>query len=70
MALSHECGHRVFSMVFLGYRLTFSHIVGVFARNDATNLKFVIDVDDSLTIFDKHGKAGVIGSLLTSIFAA
>lgn len=45
-------------------------IVGAIGCNYATKLKYVIGVDDALDIFGEHGVGGIIGNLLTGIFAA
>lgn len=45
-------------------------VVGGAACNYATKLKFLIHVDDALDIFAEHGVGGIVGNLLTGIFAA
>jgi ammonium transporter, Amt family len=40
-------------------------VVGAFACNFATKLKFLIGVDDALDIFAVHGIGGIVGNLLT-----
>ncbi|KAH9901703.1 ammonium transporter [Xylariomycetidae sp. FL2044] len=45
-------------------------IVGGIGCNFATKLKFLFDVDEALDIFAVHGVGGVIGNLLTGLFAA
>ncbi|KAI1817217.1 ammonium transporter [Poronia punctata] len=45
-------------------------IVGGIGCNVATKLKFLLGADDALDIFAVHGVGGIIGNLLTGIFAA
>ncbi|KAI1824142.1 ammonium transporter [Xylaria intraflava] len=45
-------------------------VVGGIGCNIATKLKFVMGADDALDIFAVHGIGGIIGNLLTGIFAA
>jgi Amt family ammonium transporter len=45
-------------------------IVGAIACNYATKLKYIIGVDDALDIFGEHGMGGIVGNLLTGLFAA
>jgi Amt family ammonium transporter len=45
-------------------------VVGAIACNFATKLKFLIGVDDALDIFAEHGIGGIVGNLLTGLFAA
>ena len=45
-------------------------VVGAAACNYATKLKFVLHIDDSLDIFAIHGIGGLVGDLLTGLFAA
>ncbi|OTB18763.1 hypothetical protein K445DRAFT_314628 [Daldinia sp. EC12] len=45
-------------------------IVGGIGCNFATKLKFIMGVDEALDIFAVHGIGGIIGNLLTGIFAA
>ncbi|KAI9811925.1 MAG: ammonium transporter Amt1 [Thelocarpon impressellum] len=45
-------------------------VVAGVACNYATKLKFVIGVDDALDIFAEHCIGGVVGNLLTGLFAA
>ncbi|KAL4969191.1 ammonium permease MEP2 [Aspergillus stella-maris] len=45
-------------------------VVGAAACNYATKLKYLIKVDDALDIFAVHGIGGVVGNLLTGLFAA
>ncbi|KAI2643721.1 ammonium transporter [Xylaria nigripes] len=45
-------------------------IVGGIGCNLATKLKFFVGADDALDIFAVHGVGGIIGNLLTGIFAA
>ena len=44
--------------------------VGGAACNYATKLKFLLHIDDSLDIFAIHGIGGLVGDLLTGLFAA
>lgn len=44
-------------------------VIGAIACNISTRLKYVFGIDDALDIFAIHGVAGIIGSLLTGIFA-
>jgi ammonium transporter, Amt family len=45
-------------------------VVGGAACNYATKLKFLLHIDDSLDIFAIHGVGGLVGDLLTGLFAA
>ncbi|KAI2466728.1 ammonium transporter [Annulohypoxylon bovei var. microspora] len=45
-------------------------IVGSIGCNFATKLKFLMGVDEALDIFAVHAVGGIIGNLLTGIFAA
>ncbi|KAJ8121045.1 hypothetical protein ONZ43_g2407 [Nemania bipapillata] len=45
-------------------------VVGGIGCNVATKLKFVMGADDALDIFAVHGIGGIIGNLLTGLFAA
>ncbi|KEF52819.1 uncharacterized protein A1O9_11236 [Exophiala aquamarina CBS 119918] len=45
-------------------------VVGGIACNYATKLKFFLHIDDSLDIFAIHGIGGLVGDLLTGLFAA
>ncbi|KAJ3568502.1 hypothetical protein NPX13_g6404 [Xylaria arbuscula] len=45
-------------------------VVGGLGCNIATKLKFLIGADDALDIFAVHGIGGIIGNLLTGLFAA
>lgn len=45
-------------------------VVGAIACNYATKLKFLLRVDDTLDIFAVHGVGGLVGNLLTGLFAA
>ncbi|RKF71304.1 Ammonium transporter 1 [Golovinomyces cichoracearum] len=44
-------------------------IVSAAGANYATKLKFILDVDDALDIFAEHAIGGLIGNILTGIFA-
>jgi Amt family ammonium transporter len=45
-------------------------VVGAVACNYATKLKFLIGIDDALDIFAVHTIGGLVGNLLTGLFAA
>lgn len=45
-------------------------VVGGAACNFATKIKFLIGVDDALDIFAEHAVGGIVGNLLTGLFAA
>merc|ERR1712000_84351 len=45
-------------------------IVGGICCNFATKLKFLIGVDEALDIFAVHGVGGIVGNILTGVFAA
>ncbi|KAL8344189.1 hypothetical protein RB601_004626 [Gaeumannomyces tritici] len=45
-------------------------VVGGAACNFATKIKFLIGIDDALDIFAEHCVGGIVGNLLTGIFAA
>ncbi|KMP04100.1 ammonium transporter MEP2 [Coccidioides immitis RMSCC 2394] len=45
-------------------------LVGATACNYATKLKYLMRIDDSLDIFAVHGVGGIVGNLLTGLFAA
>ncbi|KIW67898.1 hypothetical protein PV04_07113 [Phialophora macrospora] len=45
-------------------------VVGGAACNYGTKLKFLLHIDDSLDIFAIHGIGGLVGDLLTGLFAA
>lgn len=45
-------------------------IVGGVCCNFATKLKFLLGIDDGLDIFAEHGVGGIVGNLLTGLFAA
>jgi Amt family ammonium transporter len=45
-------------------------VVGAAACNYAKKLKFLLRVDDSLDIFAEHAVGGIVGNLLTGLFAA
>jgi len=44
--------------------------VGGVVCNFATKLKFVLGIDDGLDIFAEHAVGGIVGNLLTGLFAA
>jgi Amt family ammonium transporter len=45
-------------------------VVGAVTCNFSTKLKYLIKVDDALDIFGEHGMGGIVGNLLTGLFAA
>ncbi|KAJ9133840.1 Ammonium transporter [Pleurostoma richardsiae] len=45
-------------------------VVGGIVCNFATKIKFLIGVDDALDVFAEHGVGGIVGNLLTGLFAA
>ncbi|OKL60033.1 Ammonium transporter 1 [Talaromyces atroroseus] len=45
-------------------------IVGAIACNYGTKLKYLLQIDDALDIFAVHGIGGLVGNLLTGLFAA
>lgn len=45
-------------------------IVGGAASNFGTKLKFLFRIDEAMDVFAVHGVAGIVGNLLTGIFAA
>ncbi|KAA8652029.1 hypothetical protein EYZ11_009411 [Aspergillus tanneri] len=45
-------------------------VVGAVACNYATKLKYLLRVDDALDIFAVHAVGGLVGNLLTGLFAA
>jgi Amt family ammonium transporter len=45
-------------------------IVGAAACNYGTKLKYVLGIDDALDIYAVHGIGGIVGNLLTGLFAA
>lgn len=45
-------------------------IVGAAACNYGTKLKYVMGIDDALDIYAVHGIGGIVGNLLTGLFAA
>ncbi|CAG8631416.1 7398_t:CDS:2 [Gigaspora margarita] len=44
-------------------------IIGAFFCNIAVHLKHIFDFDDALDVFAVHGVGGVVGNILTGIFA-
>ena len=44
-------------------------VVGAISGNLATRLKYFFNIDDALDLFAVHGIPGIVGSLLTGIFA-
>ncbi|KAK4095940.1 ammonium transporter [Parathielavia hyrcaniae] len=49
--------------------VVFGVVAGI-GCNFATKLKFVLGIDEPLDIFAEHGVGGIIGNLLTGLFAA
>ena len=45
-------------------------IVGAAACNFATKLKFLMRIDDAIDVFAVHGIGGMVGNMLTGLFAA
>lgn len=45
-------------------------VVGGIACNFATKLKFLLGIDDALDIFAEHAAGGIVGNLLTGLFAS
>lgn len=45
-------------------------VVGGISCNFATKLKFLLGIDEALDVFAEHGVGGIVGNLLTGIFAA
>ncbi|KAL2118008.1 hypothetical protein VTJ04DRAFT_7668 [Mycothermus thermophilus] len=45
-------------------------VVGGIVCNFATKIKFLIGIDEPMDIFAEHGVGGIVGNLLTGIFAA
>ncbi|PGH11087.1 hypothetical protein AJ80_07275 [Polytolypa hystricis UAMH7299] len=45
-------------------------VVGATTCNYATKLKYVMRIDESLDVFAVHGVGGLVGNLLTGLFAA
>ena len=50
--------------------LVFGLVAGVACYWGATGLKRLLNADDSLDVFGVHGVGGIVGSLLTGIFAS
>lgn len=44
-------------------------VVGAISGNLATRLKYFFNIDDALDLFAVHGIPGIVGSMLTGIFA-
>lgn len=44
-------------------------LVGVILANLSTRLKYYLNIDDAFDVFAIHGVAGIVGSILTGIFA-
>jgi len=45
-------------------------VVGGIFCNFATKIKFLVGIDEPLDVFAEHGVGGIVGNLLTGIFAA
>ena len=45
-------------------------VVGAVTCNFATKIKYLVRVDDALDIFAVHGVGGIVGNLMTGLFAA
>lgn len=45
-------------------------VVGGVACNFATKIKFLLGIDDALDIFAEHAAGGIVGNLLTGLFAS
>ena len=50
--------------------VVFGLVAGVACYWGATRLKRLLDADDSLDVFGVHGVGGIVGSLLTGVFAS
>ncbi len=50
--------------------LVFGAVAGVACYWGATGLKRLLNADDSLDVFGVHGVGGIVGSLLTGVFAS
>jgi len=53
-----------------GAALVFGLVAGVACYWGATGLKRLLKADDSLDVFGVHGVGGIVGSLLTGVFAS
>lgn len=51
------------------WKLIVFGVVGAILSNFSTRLKYYFKIDDALDVFAIHGVAGIVGSLLTGIFA-
>lgn len=56
-------------MLFLWCSSIVFGIVGAVVCNFALNLKHILKYDDALDVFAVHGCGGIVGNLLTAIFA-
>ena len=65
VAISPACG-----FVGVGGALVIGILAGVICLWGVTGLKKLIGADDSLDVFGVHGVGGILGSLLTGVFAA
>ncbi|KAK1826558.1 ammonium transporter mep2 [Podospora conica] len=45
-------------------------VVGAVACNFGTKVKFLLGIDEALDVFAEHGIGGIVGNLLTGLFAA
>lgn len=53
-----------------GSAVVFGLVAGVACYWGATGLKRLLNADDSLDVFGVHGIGGIVGSLLTGVFAS
>ena len=53
-----------------GAAVVFGGVAGVACYWGATGLKRLLNADDSLDVFGVHGVGGIVGSLLTGVFAS
>ena len=65
VAITPACG-----FVGVGGALVIGILAGVICLWGVTGLKKLIGADDSLDVFGVHGVGGILGSLLTGVFAA
>ncbi len=65
VAITPACG-----FVGVGGALVIGLLAGVICLWGVTGLKRLIGADDSLDVFGVHGVGGILGSLLTGVFAA
>ncbi len=65
VAITPACG-----FVGVGGALVIGLLAGVVCLWGVTGLKHLLGADDSLDVFGVHGVGGILGSLLTGVFAA